>query len=283
MAHAGLRPQVLGNYEGTDGLRIRDLPEIDIASGSVTFGQVPTVVRVRGTISKARNDYFTFLSEEGCESLKAYLERRMRGGELLTLESAIITPKTAKKPFIGSVNVGDIMRLALRNGGFLWRPYVLRSYFDTQMMLAESKGMVIRDYRAFFMGHKGDIEAVYTLNKRRLPPDVVEQMREGYAKAQRYLQTAGPAEKEDVTKAFKRQLLLVAGFKPDDIKEEPLELDDEQFQNVVRDRLVSEVKNNGARQKVVGLAEVESHLAEGWEFVGALPNSKAIVKLPQLL
>jgi len=31
------------------------------------------------------------------------------------------------------------------------RAYVLRSYFDTQLMLAESKGLVIRDYRQFWM------------------------------------------------------------------------------------------------------------------------------------
>jgi len=57
--------------------------------------------------------------------------------------------------------------------------YVLRSYFDTQLMLAESKGLVLRDYRTFWMGHKGDIENRYTTNKQRLPEEVIEDMRGG--------------------------------------------------------------------------------------------------------
>jgi hypothetical protein len=67
---------------------------------------------------------------------------------------------------IRTSNIGDAIRLPIRRAGFPWRPYVLRSYFETQMVIAESKGWVIRDYRQFFMGHSGDIEHVYTLNKR---------------------------------------------------------------------------------------------------------------------
>ncbi|NIM44298.1 MAG: site-specific integrase, partial [Nitrososphaeria archaeon] len=81
------------------------------------------------------------------------------------------------------------IRVAIRKAGFPWRPYVLRSYFDTQLMLAESKGLVLRDYRQFWMGHKGDIENRYTTNKQRLPEEVVEDMREAYRRSQDYLQT----------------------------------------------------------------------------------------------
>jgi hypothetical protein len=44
-------------------------------------------------------------------------------------------------------------------------------------MVAENAGRVIRDYRQFWMGHKGDMEARYTTNKHRLPPEVIEDMR----------------------------------------------------------------------------------------------------------
>lgn len=282
LAHSGVRPGVLGDYDGTDGLRVKDLPELEVRDGEIVFTRIPALIRVRASLSKKRSEYFTFLGDEGCQYLKAYLDSRLRGGEKLTAESAVITPKTAGKDFISTPNIGDAVRKAIRGAGFPWRPYVLRSYFATQMMLAESKGLVIRDYRTFFMGHKGDIEAVYTLNKRKLLPDVMEQMRESYAKSQKYLQTVESNKQEDVTKAFKRQLLLVAGLKPDEIKDEHLELGEEEFQKLVRDRLVSEVKNNGARQKVVAVGDVEAHLKEGWEFVSALPEGKAIVTLPRL-
>jgi len=93
------------------------------------------------------------------------------------------------------------------------------------------------------------------------------------------LPVAPPAgSQEELTKAFKRQLLLVAGFKPDEIKDEQLEMDEEGFQTLVREKLLKEVKNNHAAQKVVGVEELESSLLQGWEFVGLLPNNKAVVK-----
>jgi len=92
--------------------------------------------------------------------------------------------KARMKTFVRATSIGDAIRQAIRRVGFNWRPYVLRAYFDTQLMLAESKGLVIRDYRQFWMGHKGDIENRYTTNKCRLPEDVIEDMREAYRRSQ---------------------------------------------------------------------------------------------------
>jgi site-specific recombinase XerD len=280
VAHSGLRLEVLGNYDGSDGLKIVDFPEMEVKNGTVEFKKIPTMIRVRSALSKKSHEYFTFLSSEGCEYLKSYLEMRIRNGEKSI--SAIITPKTAKNNFITTINIGDIIRKAIRQAGFGWRPYVLRSYFDTQMMLAESKGLIIRDYRTFWMGHKGDIEHVYTLNKRRLPKEHIEEMRESYRKAQKFLQT-GETEKdeEDIKKMFKKELLLVAGLKPEDINDEQLEMSDEDFHKVIREKLIQQVSNNGNRQKVVGVHEVENYLASGWEFVSVLPNNRAVLKLPE--
>lgn len=57
----------------------------------------------------------------------------------------------------------------MRKAGFSGRPYVLRSFFDTFSLTAEEIGAIIKDYRVFFMGHKGDIERKYTLGKQ-IPP-----------------------------------------------------------------------------------------------------------------
>lgn len=56
----------VGNYEGTDGLRIGDLPELRIAPPggeaevNVTFARVPTMVVVRAELGKAGHQYFSF-------------------------------------------------------------------------------------------------------------------------------------------------------------------------------------------------------------------------------
>ncbi len=287
VAHGGLRIETVGNYLGNDGLRIKDLPELSFDGGGVKFEQIPALVVVRKELSKARHKYFTFLGEEGCGYLKDYLEERMRGGEKLTLESAVVTPKLRKKQFIRSINVGDAIRGAIRKAGFPWRPYVLRSYFDTQLMLAESKGLILRDYRQFMMGHKGDIEARYTTNKGRLPNDVIDDMRGAYTKSQEYLQTMRPelpSEEElrqKMREEFNRGTLLQAGFKPEEIEQmDPASITDEELRVKTEQKYAIRMKNNGMRQKVVSVGEIEHHIEDGWEFVASLPNGKAVLKLP---
>jgi len=284
LAHSGLRPESIGDYRGQDGLRIRDLPELRLSGGEVKFEATPAMVIVRANLSKARHQYFTFLSEEACGYVKDYLEERALNGEKLTPDSAIVRPKVAEKPFIRTVNIGDMMRLAIRKAGYPWRPYVLRSYFDTQLMLAESRGLVLRDYRMFWMGHKGDIENRYTTNKHRLPESVIEDMREAYRRSQDYLQTTkAEIGEEKIKEAFKKQLLAVAGFKEEEIAKYDLaSMTDEDLHSLVRQRLLGVMANNGNRQRVIPLSDVEKYLGEGWEYVTALPNERAIVKMPSL-
>jgi hypothetical protein len=282
LAHSGLRIETLGNYTGTDGLRLRDFPEIRVEGESVTFDKIPTMVVVRRELSKAGHQYFSFLSEEGCEYLRDYLEGRLKRGEKLAPDSPILTPKVAPKPFIRSTNISDMIRSAIRRAGFKWRPYVLRSYFDTQLMLAESKGLVLRDYRQFWMGHKGDIENRYTTNKNRLPESVIEDMREAYRKSQEYLQTVKVVKtsEEELRQAFRKQLLLVAGFKHNEIDNMDLSaMSDEELQLIIRKRLLGE-KANDCKQKAVSISELEKFLEQGWEYVATLPNNKVIIKMP---
>lgn len=66
MAFGGIRPGVIGNYEGTDGLRIADLPEMcfDNDHDTIGFDAIPTQVKVRSGLSKTRREYFTFMQSQ---------------------------------------------------------------------------------------------------------------------------------------------------------------------------------------------------------------------------
>ena len=171
----------------------------------------------------------------------------------------------------------------MRGSGFEWRPYVLRSYCDTAFDIAESKGMISHPWRMFFMGHKGDIEARYSTNKARLPPEMVEEMREAYRKASNLMQTINsdsPTE-DQMRRAVKEQFLLVAGFNKEEIEKMNLaEMSDEELQNNVRQKLLGVMSNNGSRQKVISINDVKSYLNQGFEYVAPLPNNEAIVKMP---
>ncbi len=289
LAHAGLRPESLGNYRGTDGLRLDDLPDLRVKGKTIVFDKLPVQVVVRPELSKSGRRYFTFLGPEAAEYLKAYLEERMREGERLTGESDVIAPAWSSKAFLTSINVSDAIRKAIRAAGFRARPYVLRAYFDTQLLLAESKGKMTHAYRQFFMGHVGDIEARYTTNKGRLPPDLVEDMRDAYRRSLPFLETTRTADRDvELKTAFRKQMLLVAGLDEKEIGKMDLDgMSDADLQRMVRDRLVGASGGNGngsgipgitSKQTVVPLTAVETYLEQGWEWVTQLPDARAVLR-----
>jgi hypothetical protein len=282
IAHGGLRPETIGDYKGRDGLKVRDLPELTVKNNTVTFSKAPSTLIVRSNLSKAGHQYFTFISEETCQYIKDYLEARLRAGETITAESAIVTPKQRMKPFIRTANVGDAARNCIRGAGFTWRPYVLRSYFDTQLMLAESKGFVIRDYRQFWMGHAGDIENRYTTNKQRLPESVLEDMREAYLRSQEFLQTIEKptTSKELLAQSFREQLLLVAGFNKEEMAHmDAAAMSDDKLQELVRKKLLGSQANVNVKQKAVHISEVSKYLSLGWEYVANLPDKQVVIRI----
>ncbi len=198
IALAGLRPMTLGNYNGSAGLEVRDLPELQISDGRVHFSKIPTRIIVRAELSKTKMQYETFISSEGCEFVKAYLEMRMAGGEELGRESAIISvaPGYEGSSFrragvqrgghVATKTVTKDIRKAIRPR-FKWRPYVMRSYFATRLLVAESNGKMTHSYRQFHMGHSGDMLARYTVNKGKLPEELIEDMRRSFANSEEYL------------------------------------------------------------------------------------------------
>lgn len=75
MGKAGLRPEMMGNHNATDGLMLQDLPELEIVQGIARFAKIPPKVVVRSTLSKANHKYFSFITETGAEKILAYLIR----------------------------------------------------------------------------------------------------------------------------------------------------------------------------------------------------------------
>lgn len=215
VAKSGLRPEVLGNHDGTDGLKMKDLPDIAVIQGVARCLQSPSMVIVRKTLSKARHQYFTFMTTEETKTLLAYLNDRLAKGEPLNAESPLIEPttsaqkgrgKNSQKPFLPTPRISDLIREVLRPR-FLWRPYIFRAYFDTQLLIAESKGRVAHDFRQFWMGHKGSIEAKYTTNKGVLPDALINEMREAFKRCQEFLDIE---TKEEDTTVKQREFVQTA-------------------------------------------------------------------------
>ena len=195
MAKSGLRPQVLGNHNGTDGLRMRDMPDLTMQEGVVRCIRTPNRIVVRRELSKARHQYFTFSTGSATNQIIAYLNDRLSRGEPLDGNSAVVAPdyiyktnrgRNYSKEFLPTQRLSKLVRDTFRPR-FMWRPYILRPYFDTQLLIAESRGKMVHDFRVFFMGHKGTMESRYTTNKGILPEVLLIEMRQAFARSEEYL------------------------------------------------------------------------------------------------
>lgn len=281
MAFSGLREQVLGTYKGDEGLRLKSFPELEVQE-TLRFAQVPTRVEIPEFLSKTGRPYFSFLGPEGCEYLLGYLRKRQGQGETLTSDSSVIRPERAKKDFIRTLNIADIIRGPMRRAGLKEPPYIWRSFFDSRAMMAESKGF-IRDYRQFFMGHSGDIEHVYALHKT-VPPDTIEDMREAYAKALPLLESEPRVSAEDPRRDVLEVLLAVVGYSETDI--EAMDFDNMTKEEVARliegaPRQILANDGSGPRQRILGMEDLPDALQEGWTFKASLPDGRVVVETPE--
>lgn len=292
MAFSGLRPQSLGNYDGTDGLRLGDFVEAELGEDSIEFIKIPAMLVVRKNLSKARHQYFTFIPQQTITYIKEYLDERASQGEELEKDSPLLgfdARGVRRNRFLRTTLVTRDIKEGILKAGFSWRPYVLRAYCDTNMIIAESKGKISHPYLQFLMGHKGDIEARYSTNKGILPPDMIEDMRKCYRECEPFLSTiAQPLEQASVIKEAKIEalksiaksllgidLLEVKVAKEKEAgrelsKEEELEL----FENELKK--LREGKHNP--QRIVHEKELEGYLAEGWQFVSVLPSQRILIR-----
>ena len=195
IAKSGLRPGVIGNHNGTDGLQIQDLPDVEIHQGVAKCLRTPSQITVRRELSKAGHQYFTFSTRFATNQILTYLNDRMKHGEALNEHSPVISPndhrktstwRRSKKAFLPTQRISDKIRQILRPD-FTWRPYVLRAYFDTQLLIAESQGKIAHDFRVFFMGHKGTMESRYTVNKGVLPTVLLNEMSDAFVRSEECL------------------------------------------------------------------------------------------------
>jgi hypothetical protein len=207
LARSGLRPEVLGNYLGTNGLAIRDLVDlrIDARARRVSWKNLPARVVVREELSKAHHEYSTFLTSENAEYLAEYLNARLRPGadwkrgEKLGADSPVIAPERDGKHFIRTTNIGDALRNAIRRAGLSARPYVFRTTFQTRLMSAENEGGLSHRLAVFWMGHRGEMTSRYGEQRGDLPAETIGEMRAAFARCEPYLSSVGTERNREAT------------------------------------------------------------------------------------
>ena len=274
MAYSGVRPEVVGNYLGDDGLTLGDLPELDLSGPEPRFRKVPTLVFVRESISKAGHTYLTFAPAATCRVVEDYLKLRIAEGEKLTRSSDLLSPGRGRKPFLRTMNVSESVRATFRSLGMKDRPYVLRVFFETRLGIAEGQGKVAHRFVVHWGGHTGDITARYSLNKNRLPTDLVEEMREAYRRCEPILTGDAPSEGE-VRREVARVLLGSLGYSEKELEGVDL-ADVAQVRALTQKRMAPAPK----KQALVSIDELPGYLDAGWTFVGNVGHDRVLLNPP---
>ncbi len=301
MAFTGIRPQVMGNYDGTDGLMISDIEGLHVyPDGTVKFDHIPAKITVRHSISKAGHQYFTNLPKVGCDALAGYIKKRIHNNEVITEQSPIITVACghntrrngSKKKFLVTSSISKCIREAF--GCVIKdRPYVLRAYFDTNLLIAENRGKIAHAIRQFLMGHKGDMEAKYTTNKQTLPDALLKEIDMAYLQSLPYLlqeeQQPNEKSKKEMFLEMWRDQAKLYGIDPDKLQvaekqRTTITDDDDEKIDIIKNAISQTIKDNKNSNKqqqtkiIKGEEELLSYMNNRWDLVKELSDDRFLVR-----
>lgn len=115
--------------------------------------------------------------------------------------------------------------------------------------MAESRGRMAHDFRVFFMGHKGSMEARYTTNKGILPDALVDEMKSAFKRSQEFL------DLESNTPLIQEMQI-------------PTNVELPRYDSAPRQQM----------QVIARVDQVEDMMSRGWRLVATLSAEKAVLE-----
>ena len=229
LASSGVRIGVLATqFEPADGLRLKHLPELRLGEVPI-FEKVPFAVRVPAHLSKGKNAYYTFASHEAADAVLAMLKERQHGGETLAPESPLILPDTRGRSserrakdgasFMVRKALAERVKLAMGRvspPGSRWSAHTLRAWFSTQMESCESRGLISRTRREFFMGHSLGVDGDYNV-ERPLSPAKLDELRASYTRCEAALSTAHSSSDSNRDMQTRKVMLRIVGYTEEEL------------------------------------------------------------------
>jgi len=273
------------------------------------LGQSPLAVPIHPNIknrygervNKRRLTYSFFIGQDSVEALVTYLKfQKSVFGDIHDDDFLFVS----EKPFQGRkipLDVDAINRLVKRAAiaaGIMKRPdageralihhHCLRKFYQTSM---EQAG-VAKSWFDYMMGHKiGGNDAAYS-------KPTVDQLREAYLRAERYLSVTGATQSEEqmrksiLLENFREQARLF-GIDPATIRIEKQrelgsEISPDEEIDALRDKLtkigqrISTQSDNGSnfQATIVSEAQLVKHLEQGWDLLQETNSGKYILRRP---
>jgi integrase len=288
LASSGIRIGTFATQNGlADGIRLKHLLDLEL-DPEPRLARSPSILRVPAFLSKGGKGYYTGITDEAGEAVVTYLKERQRRGEELTPESPLVAPDArgtresrrskdghafiVRKSLASRVQVA-MDTVAPRN--LRWTPHSLRAFVSTALEAAESRGLVSRTRREYFLGHAlGSTDSLYNLG-RTLSPEKVEELRVSYAKCLPLLSLSSRPgdERAAVLEDLVAAVLKAQGAKDDEIaKALEGKLTREEIERIVSSPKAQPV------ERLVPKEGLSTLLLQGWEFVSPVGNDQAVVR-----
>jgi hypothetical protein len=153
-------------------------------------------------------------------------------------------------------------------------------------LFCENKGLLSHPYTIFWMGHRGQIEALYTSNKKQLHPDVTEDMGTSYSNCCDHLETVGrrSLSQDGNVLQVKHDILRFNEFcEEENVAQRDLaKYSHEELSAIVDAKGFGTNGNNGT--KVIPTNQLKQHTVEDLEFVQNSifeKEGEVIVRIPR--
>jgi integrase len=269
-------------------LRWRDISPVKTSDGL----ELARVVIYRGEPEQ----YATFVTPEAYSQLLEYQRMRTGLGERVGPDSFVFVntgnvdnfrPEMVRPITVGSMK--NLLRRTLRQlsmrstiyQGTKYRNFEFkqahgfRKFFKTRMEMSGVKPIITE----MLMGHALGVSSSYM---KPVEAELVEE----YAKAVKNLTMSEARQgmsRDDVVATFNRQFLKLSRYADEEIDAmgDISQLTPEQLTELQdRKKMESMGLENGSTQKVVPLREIKAYVVNGWEYVTALPEGEAVIRLP---
>jgi integrase len=288
LASSGVRIGTFATQNGNaDGLRLKNLVDLKL-DPEPCLERSPPILRVPAFLSKGGKGYYTGITDEAGEAVVTYLKERQRRGEKLTPESPLVAPdaRGTRESHLSKDGHAFIVRKSLASRvqaamdtvapkNLRWTPHALRAFVSTALEAAESRGLVSRTRREYFLGHAlGSTDSLYNLG-RTLSPEKIEELRASYAKCLPALSlSARPGE----DRATVLEGIVAALLKEKGVKEEKIaEVLEGKVAGDELERLLGSRKAQPV-ERLVPKNGLSALLLQGWEFVSPVGNDQAVVR-----
>jgi hypothetical protein len=193
-AFSGIRSNMLGSADGTDGLLLSDFLDSEITPIGLQVDEYPAIFKIRTSLNKRSSQGYACLCAEGLIYINEYLDQRKQKGEVLSHSSPVIRGRDQSSKihsgnqFLPLSHIENEVHRAFMSQSIPWRPSILCSYFEMNLVLARQNN-TINDHELNSLLNQLTMITKSSIHSGTFSPSDRRRIRRAYNACKPYLST----------------------------------------------------------------------------------------------